>query len=530
MTPTQRAEAAEARARIEKARLEVKATRMRSSILREFAGTRRGSIARHGSSSVRQGPASSFNSYDAAVKTRINQARSATLAPADLHLDSRTLDIIRRDTQALYRNNPLARAIVSRIADSVCGPQGPNLVLMSSDQTFNREAARMFWRWASNLDRGPGDSFDALGRQTLMQAVRSIPVCWQVDGDLGCIYLADGSCRLVEATEIANPARTVTRAEIVNGIELDADGRPAAVWLAHASDTRGYQRQRFTRIGWGGITLLPNPTHRRLNQIRGEPGLAACVRYLDLTDDGIDATILAYRAAVYTALVMKVADPKGFVDSAISQTAAVDGASNPAASGAPQELAWEPLGTMVIGQNDDITQIKPEHPTQQFDPFLKTLVRYIGADPGVPLELAMLDASQTNYHGFKSAVGNAYRGFAWQQFIIGEWLHTLTAWRIGMWIQSGELQAPDDWDAFEWRFPGPPIIDPKAEIEAGANAVNQRLKTREQVLQDLGYTGDLQTLDETIAAEQKRLRDLDIAPAAMPGSAPQTAATTNTNP
>lgn len=527
-TLTQRADAAEARVRIERANLATRALREQGKVLASLAGVRRGSIPRAGATSVRQGPAASFGSYDAAVKTRLNQQRSAPLAPADAHLDSRTLDAIRRDTQGLYRNNPLARAIVSRMADAVCGPQGPNLVLMSSDDEWNREASAKFWRWASNADRGPGESFDALGRQSLMSAVRAIPVSWQIDGDIGCIYLTDGSCRLVEASEIASPPRLGNGPEVVNGIELDGDGRPAAVWLAHASDSRGYDRRKFSRMPWGAVTLLPNPTHRRLNQIRGEPGLAACLRLLDLVDDGIDATILAYRAAVYTALVHKVADPRSFIDSAISQTAAVDGASNPAESGAPQDIAWEPLGTMVIGPDDDIKQIDPKHPTQQFDPFLKTLVRYIGADPGLPLELVMLDASQTNYHGFKSAVGNAYRGIAWQQFVIGEWLHTLAAWRLGLWIQSGELSgAPADWDAFDWRFPGPPIIDPKLEAEAGVIAFSQRQKSREQILTDQGYTGSVADLDRKIAAELARMRELGIEPVAMPGS-PQAAANPTT--
>jgi capsid protein len=417
--------------------------------------------------------------------------------------------------------------MVGRMADAVCGPQGPNLILASKDKNWAREAAAKFWKWANNV--GP-DKFDALNRQTLMETVRSAPVSFQIDGDFACVYFTDGTVRMVEAAEIVTPPKQIANGKkIVSGVEYDGNGAPVALWVANTPPGGDYSVRDHRRIEWDKLTLLRNPGHRRMNQTRGEPGLAATVRYMELIDDGIDATILAYRAAVYTALVAKVADPSQFTNSAIAQTAALDGASNPAASGSPQELAWEPMGIMTIGKDEDITAIKPEHPSTAFEPFMKSLVRWVGSDPGVPLELTMLDASQTNYHGFKSAVGNAYRHFAWIQYQLSEWLTTLATWRIAMWIQSGELTAPEDWDAIEWRFAGPPIIDAKEEYEAVSLAFSQRFKSRAQCLQDIGYTGPVEDLDNQIQSELKDMRDKGIEPVAMPGSPSATPAESTTN-
>ena len=44
---------------------------------------------------------------------------------------------------------------------------------------------------------------------------------------------------------------------------------------------------------------------------------------------------------------------------------------------------------MTIGKDEDISAIKPEHPAASFDPFMKSLVRYVGSDPGMPLELTI---------------------------------------------------------------------------------------------------------------------------------------------
>jgi capsid protein len=449
-------------------------------------------------------------SYTATRRDRLKGETAEILAPADSHLDQYSLDKLRRDSHHLYRNSPLARAVIGAVSNAINGPQGPNLSFGSEDRDFAQQAGDWFWAWANNED-GPQGKFDSLGRQTLMQAVRSAPGSWLIDGDFAEVRLTDGSVRLFEASEIRSPSGLMLTdgRTVANGIEYDRRGAPMAM---HVMPWKPGQRNGPSmRIPWDAVTLLSNPVHRRLNQTRGEPGLAALAHYIELIDDSMDSTVLAHRMSTYASLVLTLKDPAATRAAAIAQTAAIDGGmANPSPTGAPQEVEWNPGSLLTLKEGESAMQVKPEHPGGNIESFLRFLIRFALSDVGCPSELAILDATETNYHGFKSAVGNAYRGFSWQQYVLSEWLVKLTTWRVGLWILDGSLSAPDDWNKIEWRFAGPPVIDPVQEIMAATRAWDGKVKTRTQILGDLGYTGSYRDFNTQLAAEQQDLKDKQI--------------------
>lgn len=450
-------------------------------------------------------------SYTSATRDRIKGDQAEMLAPADSHLDQYTLDQLRRDSHHLFRNNPLARAVVGAVSNAINGPQGPNLSFGSDDRAFCERASEMFWDWANN-EAGEQGRFDALNRQTLMQTVRTAPGAWLIDGDMGVVYLNTGSVRMFEASEIRSvSSRNADGGPIVNGIEYDRRGAPVAMHVTPWSAGRYGLGNQSMRFPWEAVTLLGNPVHRRLNQTRGEPGLAALSHYLELIDDSADSTVLAHRMSTYTALALYLKDPATFKEGMLAQTAAAaGGASNPSPSGAAQEVEWGPGSILPLKEGEKVEQVKPEHPGGNIESFLRFLIRFALADVGCPSELAILDATETNYHGFKSAVGNAYRGFSWQQYVLSEWLTRLTTWRVGLWILSGQLEAPDDWNKIEWRFSGPPVIDPEKEILAATRAWDGKVKTRTQILSDIGYTGSVRDFNDQIRREQADLKGIDV--------------------
>lgn len=461
-------------------------------------------------------------SYASAHRDRLREETSEVLAPADAHLDQASLDRMRRDSHDLYRNNVLAQAVVDRICDAVCGPQGPNLVFASKDRKFAKKAADMFWKWANN-EAGPQGKFDSLGRQTLMQFTRAIPTSWLLDGDLAAVRLDNGSVRLFEGAEIRNPSGfrpDLNQKTIVNGIEYDSIGAPAAMFITPWKP--GRTPTTSTRIPWDAVTLITNPARRRLNQTRGEPGLSALANPLELITDLLESTTLAARAAAYAAIVLTLDDPAAYQDAAIAQTAATNGgAANPARTGAPPVQDWEPLSVLKLKKGETATQIDPKHPTQQLDNFVRLLLRIAFSAVGCPLELGILDSSQTNYHGFKSSVGNAYRGFGWQQYNINEILTSQATWRVGLWILEGLLDAPDDWDLIEWKFPGPPVVDPEKDILAATRAWDGKVKLRSTIIGDLGYTGSLQDFNDQLRQEQEDLEGIDVKNAVGVTDSPQ---------
>lgn len=491
-TLTERVKRAEQRAQIEQARLvETVAKR-----------TRRG-IAK---------PRAYLDSYDATHRGRTRVGYYGRPGSHDQHLDPQTHDLLRRDARKLDRNNALARSLVRRHCDAVVG-KGFTLRCESGDQDWNKAAERFWKQWYAN-------DIDVQGLALGPQFDRIVHDSACIDGDLLIVKLDSGQCQLIESDRIRQPAGALAAGHsCTSGVERNPAGRIVAFHVADtagpSSYSLGYTQTR--RIPAEFCVFMPSPQHQRVNQTRGEPVLAATIPLLEQLDDLIDASVVAQRLAAYQALVIESADPAGMQTALeAGSEAQVPGLSSDYNAGAPQPIRWEPGGVLHLQQGEKATQVKPEHPGQNFQDQVRMLVRMIGADFGLPLELSMMDSSQANYHGFKAALETAYRGFArWQEWH-ARMLLSLFRWRIGRAIVEGELPFVESWERATFLPPAKPVIDPKAELEALAFGVNQRLTTRKDAIASLSGS-DLDEHYDQIKTEIDRETREGIGPVTMPG-------------
>lgn len=482
---------ASARASIARSRLQEKAAKLAASRMK--------------------GPRAYLDSYDATTRGRTRPGFSGRVGSHDSHLDPLSHDLLRRDSRQLDRNNPIARALGQRLCDAVIGT-GFRLRCMSTSDEWNTKAQAWFSDWFEN-------QIDVRGLANGTQYLRVLMRGAIVDGDLGVMRLDNGQTQLIESDRIRTPADRTPNTRYFSGVEMNDAGKPVAFHVAETPGgwnfTLGYTTTK--RIPAEYFDFLPNPLHQRIQQTRGEPVLAATIPLLEQLDDLTESTVINARLASYVALAIKSNDPGGLQDGLLNQaTAANSGITNGYATGEAQPQKWEPGSVLHLAAGEDIETIDPKQPTQHFDAQVRSIIRMIGADIGLPLELSMLDASQTNYHGFKAAIGNAYRGFArWQQWLVA-FLRRTYRWRIGMAIIRGELPYVDGWEKTKWILPPPPIIDPKAEYEAAALKINQRLGSREDTVGAL--TGDsIEDLYDQLEWEQEQEKTRGIAPVALPG-------------
>lgn len=482
---------AESRASIARAKLQEKAAKLAASRMK--------------------GPRAYLDSYDATIRGRTRPGVRGRTGTHDAHLDPLSHDYLRRDSRQLDRNNPIARALIQRLCDAVIG-SGFRLRCMSASDEWNTQAQAWFTDWFEN-------KIDVRGLANGTQYLRVLMRGATVDGDLGVMRLDNGQTQLIESDRIRTPADRTPNARYFSGVEMNDAGTPVAFHVAENAGgwnfTLGYTNTK--RIPAEYFDFLPNPLHQRIQQTRGEPVLAATMPLLEQLDDLTESTVVNARLASYVALAITSQDPGGLQDGLLNQaTAANSGIADGYAAGEAKPQNWQPGSVLHLGLGEDIKTIDPKQPTQHFDAQVRSIIRMVGADIGLPLELSMLDASQTNYHGFKAAIGNAYRGFArWQQWLVA-FLRRTYRWRIGMAIIRGELPYIEGWEKTKWILPPPPIIDAKAEYEAAALKINQRLGSREDTVGALDGT-DITDLYDQLEWEQDQERTRGIAPVALPG-------------
>ena len=417
------------------------------------------------------------------------------------------------DEGKLDRDNAIAQALVDRLIDAFIG-RGFTLRCSSPDPAWNKAAEAWWSKWFT-------EQIDVRGLANGAQFLRVRARAIAVDGDVGVIRLLNGQMQLVESDRVRTPFAKNAGSRYVNGVEIDGLGRPVNFHVA--------ERPGQTWIADRGTRVYPispahfdfgvNPLHQRIQQTRGEPILTAALPLLEQIDDLIVATVVAARMSAYVALAIESSDPAAMQQALLGQSNAADPDLNSgSAVGAAQQTRWEPGGVLHLKVGEKVVPIDPKQPTQQFHEQIRALIRLVAASIGLPFELAMLDSSEVTYHGFKASIGNAYRGFErWQQETAG-FLQRTFQWRIAMAILDRELPYVEGWNRARFLPPPPPIIDPKAEYEALALAVNQRLKSRTDAVGSTFGT-DIDDLYGDLDRELSIERDKNIGPVALPGQA-----------
>lgn len=138
--------------------------------------------------------------FSSATRTRLRAGSRARGGSDDSHRDWRTLYNLRRDCQSLVRNNPLARAVVERIAALAVG-RGWTPQVKSGDADWDRTIERL-WKRRANACNESGEldlCADVTGQLSLHSMARAIIEHQMVDGAVGLVRITGGSWQPIEA-------------------------------------------------------------------------------------------------------------------------------------------------------------------------------------------------------------------------------------------------------------------------------------------------------------------------------------------
>ena len=403
--------------------------------------------------------------FRGARHTRTDRRR-ATRGRQDRQLETMRdrRDMVDRARQ-LERNSVLAEGILSRSVENVVGC-GFKLEAMSADPDWNKQAEALWSAWGDNdADVRGMSTWDELLGLTFRSFLR--------DGDVGTILLSDRKIQPFESDQLSSPTGRFLSRDMVDGIKLDPRGKATSYFIVDNPDpiSATVRTQRHTEIPAESVLFLPRRT--RHGQTRGLSCFSTISWILDQIDGNIEAVTVAARMAATYGLLITSPNPVG-----LPTILGGDGKTR-------QKIALEPGMVKFLRAGQDVKQIKPEQPTQNFSEFLRMLGRFVGMALGLPLEIAFGDYSQVNLTSGRMAMLSAWRTWRCYQKMLKRYSTRVYLWQLLEWMRIGRLPVREDALLHIWHAPGWQFIEPGREINAGLAAIDGGLKTRAMVAAEM---------------------------------------------
>ena len=453
----------------------------------------------------------------------------------------RDLSTRRAQARELVQDNPIAAGALQTVVDRVVGT-GLALVPMpdrralgwSAEQAeaWKRQVQTEFAVWADSRHctmEGTQNFYErqALTLRTALESGDAFTVLPDAQSP-GQPYRL--RLQLLEADRVGNPMGRPDTVTEAGGVRFGTGGAPLSchIYRMHPGAALTGGRDRFAGE-WvdfagpsGRLRVLHHLRHMRPGQPRGVPWLKPVVSTLKQIGRYTEAEIQAAVVSAFLTLVIETAD-------AGPSPAPVFGATEEDVAAAAGEIAMGPGAVIGLAKGEKANVVNPQRPNPAFEPFVAALFTQVGMALGVPHEL-LTKRFNASYSASKAALLDAWVFFRGMRAWIAASLcqPAYETWMAEAVIR-GRITAPGffadplmrwAYTRAAWHGDSPGSINPKDEVAAYVAAIDARLMSRERAEWELGGTDWWGTLDAK-AAEQRRLKDLDLLPTPKAGAAIQ---------
>jgi lambda family phage portal protein len=371
------------------------------------------------------------------------------------------------------RQSPLISGLLDRAVHNIFGANF-DFIPTTKEKTLNEKiksyiSRRMEARFA---DAARQDDFPDMA----MTGLRAV---WN-DGDQLWVKRKEGNLLVFEADQVETPTDSRLQTpdkRIVLGVELDD----------YNGHNGYYVRQRLTKGDYGGLkesspdyqrvpeqyAIFP-AFRKRKNQTRGVPFLATILGFYDRMNDYID----------YEAIAALANSMLGYKITRKTPLEVNNGPPNITTNTGPTNETFdklekmEPLMIFDLLQDEDIDVFGSQRPGDNFSPYLMICARILGVGVGMPLEILMLDFSQTNYSSGRMAKAEAKKTTrVWRNFAETREAMPWYRWQIARGIALGELPPAPNIFSARCQWPEEEYIDPQKEAQGNKIAVQSCEKT-----------------------------------------------------
>jgi lambda family phage portal protein len=471
-------------------------------------------------------------SYSGAQYDRLTEDWMAPLTTGDAEMKTR-MRIIRGRARELERNEPYSRRFLSRLVDNVYDHHGmafSSLAGMWKKDGNNRPVFQLDASDAWVIEQAYNEwrkNPTVTGDMTLNEAGRLMLRTTARDGDPILRFVVDSSIndfgfalQLMEPDMIDDYKNEVIRAtgrpglqsQIRMGVEVDAYFRATAYWLltCHPGDQQWWAATGYNSERHEAKDYLHTFFRTRITQVRDVTWLCGIMRDLKMLDGYDEAAIVAARvgAAKMGFLTRDINAPgEGFAGDSKTDPALGGNKSMDAEPGLIEDLSQSP--------GLKFEQWDPAYPHDQYDSFVKTRLRRIGAGLDMSYYAIANDLTEVNFSSIRAGLLEDREAFKAKQTW---WIDRFETPIFLKWLEisllNGSLKDPrtsvslpfakiEKFKNHRFRPRRWPWVDPEKDANAAAIAVDNRFKSRNEVIQETSQTSFAEVI-----AEQAREQEL----------------------
>lgn len=318
----------------------------------------------------------------------------------------------------LYRNNMILGSITDRAIENTL--QGG---FVYDPDTGDKRLDQDLKQWWEDESQDP-TRCDPAGELTFSEQEEIVLRDTIVAGDIWALPLEDGTVDLIEGHRVRSPSRK-TRERIVHGVEFvpgSKSRRRAAIWVL--KDQIDPHKQNGILKGdldpylyWdddGELAVFHVRFTKRVKQTRGITAYAPLFDVSGYHDDCQFLKMVQQRAAslfVFVRKRMQHFDPAYL---AAEQQIGVDVSRDLRQEYETNRRQYREVaagGTLEGLPGEDITPWSSNIPNAEFFAHSRMLLTFMGVNLGMPLVMSLMDASETNFSGYRGAIDQARMGF-----------------------------------------------------------------------------------------------------------------------
>lgn len=375
--------------------------------------------------------------YEMARESRFVRRRqgiSPIGASADYHIRNEAAYFRMVETaRDMRRNDSIVGPAVERAVSNIV-QEGFKLRPQTGDPGLDIELSERWREWASDPDQS-----DLAGEHSFHDIERIALDSQMTDGDVFELPTEDGSLQMIEAHRCRTSQRTTRN--VIHGVLLDEFRRRQEYWFTKddIDPFRPINLRDMTRNPArdddGNRLVFHIYRPDRISMTRGVTALAPVAGLAGMFEDTMFARMLQQQV-ISCFTIFRQLDANAPPDESDSQYG--DRETATLSDGATRFIEGVAPAMEVAGKRGEkLTGFSPNVPNPEFFPFIRVILTFIGINLGVPLVVMLMDASETNFSGWRGAVDQARIGFRCRQQDLVARLHTPTyLWKLRNWSDT----------------------------------------------------------------------------------------------
>ncbi len=453
----------------------------------------------------------------------------------------RNLPTLRQRSRSLYMSAPLA---VSAIKTNRTNIVGEGLHLKSTidadflglspeeAEDWQRTAEREFALWASSKH------CDATQVNNFYEVQQTACLSWLMNGDACVLLEYERPSRefpygirvhLIESDRVSTPNSSghnvhlyATNPDngnrIFNGVEVDGNNRIVAYHICSSyPGSNLYARKEWRRVkAFGGRTGTPNVLMiyetERAEQYRGVPYLAPVIESLkQLTRYSEAEMMAAVINGFFTVFIKseKGTSEMGFMGVVPEEDRVTD-----------DDISYElgPGMVNVLRPGEDVEIADAKRPSTNFDAFVTSMAKYVGAALEIPVELLVKHFS-SSYSASRAALLEAWKAFRMKRaWLAADLCQPVYELFLAEAISRGRMRAPGffldpvvraAYCKAQWNGPAQGMIDPSKEADAAEKRIAIGVSTRQRETIEM-TGGDFDSNIAQLAREEQMMREAGL--------------------